>query len=793
MKAINSLSRWQYPFLIPAVAFSASMVAYVAVFMVQRQFGAFSWLLTIIAIASFAIGVSYRIPLGTINGIPPLGGVVVLLAAMNIIDRPMLAVGIFVCGLLIGYSFILRNAVFALYAAGIGGLGGLAYVFAARHLLLAGWWPIAIFAIATTAYFASILLIEFARNKGEWSPNQQKGVAAVRWRPLGILWAVCVAASTIVFTAITEFPAAVLDQRVLHAGFILALGGMLFFALSMSARFSQVLRKLNGLVAASMSLPGDGVTATPESVLQLVQETIEAETAELRATPAGSNEISASTTLGNGENMFVVASRKLSSTPFTAEDQRVLEGLTYIGSEAIRTKQDVATLTAEVNTDSLTGLPNHRAFQIALIAINENRAYSDAIAVLFIDVDDFKMQNDEYGHHAGDKLLIAVAHRMVGAVRNRDSVFRVGGDEFVIILDHVSSLAEAKTIAERVVAEVGVPVNIDDAGLTLTPVVSVGMAFSANREADINALVVDADRTMLDVKRSSHRDGSSSKLEVSASAQRSSRLNDIVAHAIDEHLLTVAFQPIVSITDERIWGFEALVRYTDPELGTIPASALVERAKNLGRLNKLTKQILSRAMEAATEFAAIVPGITVMAVNVEAGQLLEPELNRLFADAPMAYPAATLCLELNERSVGTARSELRAQVDRLRECGVLIALDDYGSENSSVGALVRLPLDILKIDRSLVTNLSDVRQHEFVRALRSFAETMDYSIVVEGIEDAESVDKLRKLEVRMVQGFYYGRPISFEDTCQRLRAHGASAVVPVAPSAQQHTPQTQKI
>ncbi|WP_157962396.1 bifunctional diguanylate cyclase/phosphodiesterase [Homoserinimonas sp. OAct 916] len=433
--------------------------------------------------------------------------------------------------------------------------------------------------------------------------------------------------------------------------------------------------------------------------------------------------------------------------------------------------RSVDSLTLEANTDHLTDLPNYRAFQQSLERINDNRAYSEAIAVLFIDIDQFKGYNDQYGHHAGDLMLRTLAERLQAAVRPGDLVFRVGGDEFVVILTELGSLTEARQVAERIIIEAGVSVRLVDKQKEVSVSVSVGLAYSAHRETDLAALVIDADRSMLDMKKLGRRGGGS----VSISPHRSSRINDVVARAIDEQLLTVVYQPIVNILEDRIWGFEALVRYTDPDVGPVSPSSLVDKAKRLGRMDALTRQVIEQAMDAAVQFRQVAPTVTMMAVNLEAKQILPTNLGDFLQGVPKRFPGVDLCLELNERSLRVVSEELRLQAVNLRGRGLMIALDDYGAEQSSVGALVRLPMDVLKLDRTLVPDLDDVRQREMVKALRGYMDTLGHAMVVEGVENESAAGRLRALGVTNAQGFYFGRPAPRAAVIERLE-RGLAAV-----------------
>ena len=542
--------------------------------------------------------------------------------------------------------------------------------------------------------------------------------------------------------------------------------------------------RLAGLIAGAKDLSADaGELPQSESTAHVVKtlcravgDAIGVASVSLRTEPPGRGDIGVPITLTAGVNEYIVARRDVMDDAFTVSDLDSLAALAHTAEIVVKARNSIGGLTIRANTDPLTGLPNYGAFQAALTNINEHRDYSEAIAVLFIDLDDFKRMNDRHGHQVGDGILSELGRRLGLAVRPHDVVARVGGDEFVVILTHLGSLAEANAIAERIMAATGEPLTVDTA--TVTPVVSIGLAYSAHRETDVNALVKDADRSMLAIKKSRRRGGPAKESSINISGHRSSEMNDIVARAIDEDLLQLAFQPIVSLVTEQIWAFEALVRYTHPELGPLSPSSLVEKAKGLGRLDLLTRQVAVKAMAAATEFRLLDPRISCMTINVEAGQILPERVGDFVEELAERYPGISLCLELNERSMSRVTPAIRAQADHLRDIGLMIALDDYGSQDSSVDALVRMPMDILKIDRSLVDDLDDVRQREVLTALQGFGDNLEYSMVVEGVENERMAEHLGALGIRSAQGFHYGTAQSFENIVARLEEFGAQAVLP---------------
>lgn len=474
---------------------------------------------------------------------------------------------------------------------------------------------------------------------------------------------------------------------------------------------------------------------------------------------------------------YLVAHRDAMDLAFSGEDRKSVAALAHAADVVAGVRADFGGLALRANTDPLTALPNYGAFNEALGHLGDSRGHGESIAVLFLDLDEFKRINDRHGHHIGDEILRELGRRLQGSVRPYDLVARVGGDEFVVVLTGLSGLAEANLMAESLMTSCSMPIELD--GITLVPVLSIGLAYSAHREVDVTALVREADRSMLAIKKNNHRGSPARESSINVSDHRSTRLNDSVARAIDDDRIELAFQPIVSLVSGRIWAFEALLRYTDPEFGAIAPSSFVEKAKRLGRLDELSRLVATKAMVAAAEFRLLEPSIACMTVNLEAGQLLPERMGDFVDDLSRRYPSITLCLELNERSVARVSAAVRAQADVLRDAGLMIALDDYGSLDSSVDALVRLPMDILKIDRSLVDDLEDIRQREVLTALQGFGDNLEYSMIVEGVENAGMARHLRALGIRSAQGFFYGVPETFENTRARLEENGSDAIVRV--------------
>ena len=707
---------------------------------------------------------------------------------------PLTALGLVGLGILLSVLVRTRRITVALYSAGLVGAGGLVAIalFSALASVRVGFWPTVL--VSSAGYVVFVVLVETLRR------GLIEGASAVRGRQLlsPSRLAVLVVGTPIAYAFLESWrrngvPFVEEQQGLFNATLVLLLVTLIAVGVNLVVTNSVTQSRMVGLVNGSTALNASAAVnwdsnrtdrsrskdqaAEIVSVLcGAVASAIGAESVEVRALPPGRDEIGAALTMADGAERFVVARRDFMDRTFTVDDKSVLLALAHTANLVIDGRRNVAGLTMRANTDPLTGLPNYGAFQFQLAELNEHRGHPEGLAVLFLDIDDFKLLNDEFGHKVGDGVLAGVGTRLQAAVRPHDVIARVGGDEFVIVLTELSSLREAKAVAERIMTTSDAPLTVDS--FVLNPLLSIGLAYSEHRETDVHQLVQDADLSMLALKKSRPRGTRSQASRINISSHRATRVTDVLARAIDEDELELAFQPIVDLETGQIWAFEALLRFTDPNMGPLSPPVVVEKSKVLGRFDTLTEQVALKAIMAAVEFKRVVPSIDCMTINIEAGQVLPNRAGSFLAELATQYPAIRLCLELNERSMASVSPAMRHEVDRLRESGLMIALDDYGSPDSSVDAVVRIPLDILKIDRSLVNDLDDIRQREIVIALQKFGDNVDCAMVVEGVESAAMAASLTASGIRHAQGFYYGRPVSAEQTLARLREFGAAALVP---------------
>jgi diguanylate cyclase (GGDEF)-like protein len=773
------LSRWEVGFLIVGWLVLTGLVLR-AVFVLAASSPAY-WLLALLYAAAVTGASMFRIRLGTRTGVPLVGASVALLVVTVLAETPFAAAGVYGVGLFFGYLHLLRRPALAAYAAAVGAVGAFAFVSVQTWIESAGVPTLAAYPVSTAVYVAVILLIEFGRQRGHWSTTGTFGVSAVRPLRLVAVWGLVTGLSMLLEAMHSALTAAdALPGEAEFGALIVVWVGALLVVLALLRDLRIVTARHDRLVEAARRLPWDDVEDHEAYLVDIARRAVQADHALLGDRPPEGTEIGAEVLDADGTARWLIASRPLNATAFVDGDRHALDALAHIGSEVERARADMSRLERRARTDSLTGLPNYRAFHEALDRANEARARGTAIAVLYLDLDDFKELNDRHGHPFADQVLKAVVERVVEAVRTDDFVARLGGDEFAVILAPLDSIEQAQRIAERIIDHTGKLVSFD--GITVLPRLSVGLAYSAHREDDASRIVDDADRIMLAVKQAAKVETTMPRRagNLGVSSHRSSRFNDLVAETIASGDFALAYQPIVSLVADQIWAFEALLRVNDASGIRIPPEIFVERAKQIGMFNELTREIVRRALEAGRRFSGITPSVACVTVNIEAVQMLPDELGGFLAEIVTEYPDVRLCLELNERSVAFVSDELREQTEILRDCGIMVALDDYGSESSSVAALVRVPMDILKIDRVLSDDLADAAHVAVLRTLQEFGDMLDYSIVVEGVENVQSASVLRSIGVRSAQGWYYGVPMTADATSERLQRHGTLAVLGAA-------------
>jgi diguanylate cyclase (GGDEF)-like protein len=421
-----------------------------------------------------------------------------------------------------------------------------------------------------------------------------------------------------------------------------------------------------------------------------------------------------------------------------------------------------AQLAHEALHDPLTALPNRTLFRDrCLQALSGLGRATSGVGVLFVDLDGFKQVNDSLGHAAGDRLLVEAADRIRHSLRAGDTVSRFGGDEFTVLVATLDHRHDTVELAQRVTQALGQPFRIADREVLLTS--SIGIAITFDRGADPDELIHEADLAMY---RAKERGGACYEVfgpSLRARTARRRELEGELRRALDEDQLRVAYQPQVELETGRMVGLEALARWRHPERGVISAAEFIRVAEDTGMIHGLGRWVLSQACRdfARWRDMGAIDDDVQLAVNLSPKQLARADV----VDATAAALAETgidparLCLEVTEGAIVSHAARAGSVLKRLKSLGVMIAIDDFGVGYASLGYLERFPIDILKIDRSLVDGVSgEARKKRVVATVMALAETLGLTVVAEGIEHAEDADELMALGCTLGQGYLYARP-----------------------------------
>ena len=420
----------------------------------------------------------------------------------------------------------------------------------------------------------------------------------------------------------------------------------------------------------------------------------------------------------------------------------------------------------EATHDALTGLPNRGLFSAQID--DALRTRQPGLAVAFVDLDHFKVVNDSLGHLAGDALLRAVAQRLRSIMRPGEMVARLGGDEFGVIF--IDDDVEARV--EWLHATVAEPVNIE--GRRLYTSASVGVAVGYERYQRAEDLLRDADIALYRSKADGRNTYTIFNEVMHESAVRRLQISSDVRDAIDSpEQFRVAFQPIVRLTDWKITGYEALVRWQHPREGLIQPDFFIPAAEETGVIVRLGREVLVRSLERLAREQRTNPDLT-MHVNVSVQEIMHGDLPEHVFAAIKAFNIRpeTVTLEITENAIIDTSTGAGAVLERLRAGGVKVCVDDFGIGYSSLRYLSLFPISGLKIDRSFVTGTEGktIESEPIVRMLLDLSRSLDLSVVAEGIETVEQADRLEALGCANGQGYVFSKPI--------IPERGADLIVP---------------
>jgi diguanylate cyclase (GGDEF)-like protein/PAS domain S-box-containing protein len=422
--------------------------------------------------------------------------------------------------------------------------------------------------------------------------------------------------------------------------------------------------------------------------------------------------------------------------------------------------------------DMLTKLPNRRLLDDRLQqAIAQARRRKTRVALLFLDLDRFKQVNDTLGHDVGDLLLVEVANRLVGSVREADTVSRQAGDEFVVLLTDVMEVANAAAVAQRIVEALSAPYELKDHELHVTA--SIGISVYPSNGQEGTDLLEKADAAMYRAKTLGKNRFEFYTEGTSSGSQEGAGIDARLRVALERREFTVHYQPIVSMVSGKVFGVEALVRWEHPEHGLLPPAEFIQAAEETGMIVPIGLWVLKESCTLASrwrEWRRSGTPLTVC-VNLSSRQFEHPDLvretERILRETGL--DAGGLLLEVRESAVMGDVWAASTILGRLKDLGVRLAIDDFGTGYSSLPHLNRLPVDFLKIDRSLIDGLEDDPEKQIAAtAIVSLAHALGMGVIGEGVETSRQFAHLKRIGCDLVQGHYLGEPLPPEEAAKTV-------------------------
>jgi diguanylate cyclase (GGDEF)-like protein/PAS domain S-box-containing protein len=449
--------------------------------------------------------------------------------------------------------------------------------------------------------------------------------------------------------------------------------------------------------------------------------------------------------------------------------------------KALRMAGSQTDITERKVSDPLTGLPNRLLFidRLGRLIKHSKRRQDHLFAVLFLDLDGFKMINDSLGHLVGDQLLVGVAMRLEKCLRSSDTVARLGetftvarlgGDEFTILLDDIKEPADANRAAERLMKALAPPFVL--AGKEVFTSISIGIALSNSAYEQPEDMLRDADTAMYRAKSLGKARYEVFDADMRASVMARLQLETDLRRALERNEFRNFYQPIVSLESGRIVGFEALLRWQHPTRGMVGPEEFIFVAEETGLIRELGWWSLREACRQMSQWRGASDSYLdlTVSVNLSAKQLLQAHLVEDMAKLlrEIGLPPEALKLEITESAVMADPAAAAETLQQIKSLGIRLAIDDFGTGYSSLSYLHRFPLDTLKIDRSFISGGGEGDTMEIARTIMPMAKNLRLDVVAEGVETLEQVALLKRLQCKYAQGYYFSKPLAPEEVAPIL-------------------------
>lgn len=446
-------------------------------------------------------------------------------------------------------------------------------------------------------------------------------------------------------------------------------------------------------------------------------------------------------------------------------------GSIWLYEDVTQQRQNEDRLTRLASVDSLTGLPNRSVFNDRLEhAIHKLQRNSGRLAVFFIDLDHFKHINDSLGHKAGDALLCEVSRRIRSCVRESDTVARLGGDEFTVVLEDITSAQYVGRIAEKILTTTALPYMIDNIEVNISP--SIGISLYPADGRDVDMLIRNADAAMYHAKNSGRNNFQFYSAEMNAEAANRLALETSLRRAVEQSEFYLQYQPQIELSSGRVMGAEVLLRWHTEQWGDVSPARFVPVLEDTGLIGVVGEWVLRETCTVFMANHSQLPDDFVMAVNLSGrqfkGSRLVSYIRHLLAETGM--PAGNLELEITESLL---MDNTDSAIDTLRDLssmGITLAIDDFGTGYSSLSYLKQFPLNVLKVDRAFVRDLTiDKDDAAIVGAIMAMADSLGLQVVAEGVETAEQLAFLEQKHCQRAQGFYFSKSLDLDDLMAFLR------------------------
>jgi diguanylate cyclase (GGDEF)-like protein len=419
----------------------------------------------------------------------------------------------------------------------------------------------------------------------------------------------------------------------------------------------------------------------------------------------------------------------------------------------------------QANYDALTDLPNRNLFQERLRqSINMAKRAEKRVAVIMLDIDNFKHVNDTLGHVLGDNLLCQVGERLTSLLRTSDTIARHGGDEFMIIINDVPHNADLEHKLDQILECLSLPYVLE--GNTAYASASVGVTFYPDDGLTVDSLLQNADAAMFQAKKKGRNTYSFFTAEMNTQAQERHQMEVDLHRALDQHEFEMHYQPIVEPVTHKLVKAEALIRWNDPEKGLISPGKFIPVAEETGLIVPMGEWILRQSCKDCAQWYHETGREIGVSVNLSSQQFKRTDVYALVVEVleETNLPAHMLSLEMTESILVDDDRDILTLLQKLRKLGVMLSIDDFGTGYSSLSYLKKFPITTLKIDRAFI---SDVLENEedaaLCMAILSMAQSLKLRVIAEGVELEGQVDFLRERKCHLIQGFFYSKPLRIAD------------------------------